>query len=35
VYRPDRPTLFLSEQHELSGDNVVPGWTIRVQDLFR
>ena len=35
VYRPDRPTRFLSEQDELSGDDVVPGWTIRVQDLFR
>ena len=35
VYRPDRPTLFLSGQEELSGDNVVRGWTIRVQDLFR
>jgi Uma2 family endonuclease len=35
VYRPDRPVLFLSEQDELSGDDVVPGWSIRVQDLFR
>jgi Uma2 family endonuclease len=35
VYRPDRPVLFLSEPDELSGDNVVPGWSIRVLDLFR
>jgi Uma2 family endonuclease len=35
VYRPDRPVLFLSEQDELSGDDVVPGWSIRVHDLFR
>ena len=35
VYRPDRPVLFLSEQDELSGDDVVPGWSIQVRDLFR
>jgi Uma2 family endonuclease len=35
VYRPDRPVLFLSEQDELSGDDIVPGWSIRVRDLFR
>ena len=35
VYRPDRPVLFLSEQDELSGDDVVPGWSVRVRDLFR
>lgn len=35
VYRPDRPVLFLSEPDELSGDDVVPGWSIRVLDLFR
>jgi Uma2 family endonuclease len=35
VYQPARPVLFLSEQDELSGDDAVPGWSIRVQDLFR
>jgi len=35
VYRPDRPVLFLSEQDELSGDEVVPGWSVPVRDLFR
>jgi Uma2 family endonuclease len=35
VYRPGRPVLFLTEQDELSGNDVVPGWTIRVRDLFR
>jgi Uma2 family endonuclease len=35
VYRPDRPVRFLSEQDTLSGDDVVPGWSIPVRDLFR
>jgi Uma2 family endonuclease len=35
VYRPDRPVLFLSEQDELSGDDVVPGWSVPIRDLFR
>jgi Uma2 family endonuclease len=34
VYRPGRPVLFLTEQDELSGDDVVPGWRVRIQDLF-
>jgi Uma2 family endonuclease len=35
LYRPGRPVLFLTEQDELSGDDVVPGWRVRIQDLFR
>jgi Uma2 family endonuclease len=35
VYRADRPVLFLSEQDELSGNDVVLGWSIHVRDLFR
>jgi Uma2 family endonuclease len=35
VYRPGRPVLFLTEQDELSGNDVVPGWSVRIQDLFR
>jgi Uma2 family endonuclease len=35
VYRPGQAILFLTEDDELSGDDVVPGWSIRVQDLFR
>jgi Uma2 family endonuclease len=35
VYRPDRLVLFLAEPDEPSGDDVVPGWSIRVRDLFR
>lgn len=35
VYRPDRPVLFLSEQDGLSGNDIIPGWAIQVQDLFR
>jgi Uma2 family endonuclease len=35
VYRPGRPVLFLTEEDELSGNDVLPGWTIRVRDLFR
>jgi Uma2 family endonuclease len=35
VYRPDRPVLFLSEPDDLSGDDVIPGWSIPVEDLFR
>jgi Uma2 family endonuclease len=35
VYRADRPVLFLSEQDEISANDVVPGWSIHVRDLFR
>ena len=35
VYRADRPVLFLSEQDEFSGNDVVPGWSMHVRDLFR
>ena len=35
VYRPRQAVLFLTEQDELSGNDVVPGWSICVQDLFR
>jgi Uma2 family endonuclease len=35
VYRADRPVLFLAEQGELSGNDVVPGWSIHVLSLFR
>ena len=35
VYRADRPILFLSEQDELSGNDIVTGWSIHVRDLFR
>jgi Uma2 family endonuclease len=35
VYRPGQPVLFLTEHDELSGNDVVPGWRVRVQDLFR
>ena len=35
VYRPGRPVLFLTEHDELSGNDVVPGWSVRIQDLFR
>jgi len=34
VYRPGQPVLFLTEHDELSGNDVVPGWSIRIQDLF-
>jgi Uma2 family endonuclease len=35
VYRADRPVHFLSEQDELSGNDVVPGWSMHIRDLFR
>jgi Uma2 family endonuclease len=35
VYRPGRPVLFLTEPDELSGNDVVPGWRVPTQDLFR
>jgi Uma2 family endonuclease len=35
VYRPDRSLVVLSENHELFGDEVLPGFTCRVGDFFR
>ena len=35
VYRPGQPVRFLTEHDELSGNDVVPGWRVRIQDLFR
>jgi Uma2 family endonuclease len=34
VYCPGQPVLFLTEQDELCGNDVVPGWRVRIQDLF-
>jgi Uma2 family endonuclease len=34
VYRPGRSVLVLSEQDEISGSDIVPGWSIRIQDVF-
>jgi Uma2 family endonuclease len=35
LYQADRLVLFLSEQDEISGNDVVPGWSIHVRDFFR
>lgn len=35
VYRPCQAVLFLTEHDELSGNDVVPGWRVGIQDLFR
>jgi Uma2 family endonuclease len=35
VYQPDQPSRRLSEHETLSGRPVVPGFEIRVEDLFR
>lgn len=35
LYRPDRPPQWLTADAELSVPEVVPGWSMRVADLFR
>ena len=35
IYCPGCPVLFLTEQDEISGSDIVLGWSIRVEDLFR
>ena len=34
VYQPHAPTTFLKDGDTLTGDPVVPGWTMPVRDLF-
>ncbi|MBI3466935.1 MAG: Uma2 family endonuclease [Planctomycetes bacterium] len=34
VHRPDRPGITLRAEDELTGDDVLPGFRCRVQDLF-
>jgi Uma2 family endonuclease len=35
LYRPDSPPQWLTADAELSVPEVVPGWSMRVADLFR
>ena len=34
VHRPNRPTRILTEDDTLDGEDVVPGWSLPVRDLF-
>ena len=34
VHRPDAPPRTLTEQDVLSGEDVLPGWSLPVRDLF-
>jgi hypothetical protein len=35
VHRPGQPVRVLTENDSLDGEDVVPGWTLPVRDLFR
>ena len=35
VYRPGQPVRIVSEGDVLDGEDVVPGWTLQVAELFR
>src|SRR5215213_8694984 len=34
VHRPSQPVRILTEQDSLDGEDVIPGWTMPVRDLF-